>query len=132
MCSSLTLCMLYTKSMAIKLTLGLELKLPVKIVLGSNDYVYHLESLCYLEGERNLHNAARGSWPAGRQVGRRAGRQSAAGCPAGAAVPSDRWAQASGTTWKSWSWSETGWRRWWRRSAGRTRCGWTPGWSWNL
>lgn len=37
-----------------------------------------------------------------------------------------------GTTWKPWSWSGTGWRRWWRRSAGRSRCGWTPGWSWSL
>lgn len=50
--------------MAIELMLGLELKLPVKIVLGSNDYIYHLESICYLEGERSLHNVALG----GRQA----------------------------------------------------------------
>lgn len=61
--------------MAIELKLGLELRLPVKIVLGSNDYIYHLESVCYLEGERHLHSVALGSRQAERSwLSRRHGR----------------------------------------------------------
>lgn len=35
------------------------------------------------------------------------------------------------STWRSWSWTANGWRRWWRRWAERSHCGLTPGWSWN-
>lgn len=52
--------------------LQLELKLPVEIVLGSMTTFTIWRAICYLEGDRSLHNEAAGQPGSGR---------SAAGCP---------------------------------------------------
>ena len=53
-------------------------------------------AICYLEGQSS-HNVA-----AQRRAGGR--RSEVVGRPL----------RAVGTTWRSWSWSGTGWMRWWR------------------
>lgn len=62
-----------------------------------SDYVYHLQSYLLPRGPEQF--TQRGRSAAGGR------RSEVVGRPL----------RAVGTTWRSWSWSGTGWTRWWRR-----------------